>query len=85
MKITVDLDVTPEELRRFLGLPNIEGLQQEMLKMASESLSESGQQVFNDMISSAVQPMLAYQKWLQQMMSGASATDSANNKKEPKK
>ena len=31
MKITVDVDVTPEELRQFFGLPNIEGLQEEML------------------------------------------------------
>jgi len=39
MKITVDVDITPEELRRFLGLPNVEGLQEEMLKMAQTQLT----------------------------------------------
>ncbi len=68
MKITVDVDITPEELRRFLGLPNVEGLQEEMLKMAHKQITESGQTVFNDMIAGAVQPMLAYQQWLQRMM-----------------
>ena len=71
MKITVNLDITPEELRQFLGLPNVEGLQEEMLKMAQKRMTESGQAVFNDMIAGAVQPMLAYQQWLQRMMSGA--------------
>ncbi len=70
MKITIDFDVTPEELRKFLGLPNVEGLQEEMLKAAQKQMAESGQTMFNDMITGAVQPMLAYQQWLQRMMSG---------------
>ncbi len=70
MKMTVDVDVTPEELRQFFGLPNIEGLQEEMLKMAQQQLTESGQAVFSDLITGAVQPMMAYQQWLQQMMTG---------------
>lgn len=71
MKITVDLDITPEELRRFLGLPNVEGLQEEMLKMAQQQLGESGQTILNDLMTGAVQPMLAYQQWLQSMMTGS--------------
>ncbi|MEM7404906.1 MAG: DUF6489 family protein [Pseudomonadota bacterium] len=31
MKIRIDIDVTPEELRQFFGLPDVEPLQQEML------------------------------------------------------
>ena len=70
MKITVNFDVTPEELRHFLGLPNVEGLQAEMLKMAQEQLTNSGQNMFNDIVAGAVQPMMAYQQWLQKMMLG---------------
>jgi hypothetical protein len=73
MKITVDVDITPEELRRFLGLPNVEGLQEEMLKMAQTQLTESGQNILNDLVTGAVQPMLAYQQWLQSMMTGSSS------------
>jgi hypothetical protein len=75
MNITVNVDITPEELRQFLGLPNVEGLQEEMLKMAQQHITESGQTVFNDLIAGAVQPMMAYQQWLQQMMLGANSTD----------
>ena len=78
MNITVSVDITPEELRQFLGLPNVEGLQEEMLKIAQQRLTESGGQVFADLITGAVQPMVAYQQWLQQMMTGSGA--SAENK-----
>ncbi len=71
MKITVDVDVTPEELRQFLGLPNVQGLQEEMLKMAQQRLNDSGQAIFSDLVTGAIQPMLAYQQWLQQMMTGS--------------
>ena len=57
MKITVDVDITPEELRRFLGLPNVEGLQEEMLRVAQQRMEESGQTFFNDMVTGAVQPL----------------------------
>lgn len=76
MKISVDIDLTPEELRRFLGLPNVEGLQEEMLKMAQQQLADSGQHFLNELVTGAVQPMLAYQQWLQRMMQGGTASES---------
>lgn len=81
MKITVDVDITPEELRRFLGLPNVEGLQEEMLKMAQKQLSDSSQTILNDLVTGAVQPMLAYQQWLQRMMTPGSTTETSSSKK----
>ena len=74
MKITVDVDITPEELRKFLGLPKIEKLQEEMLKAAQKRLAESGQSMVSDLMTGAVQPMMAYQQWLQRMMAGASSS-----------
>ena len=79
MKITVDVDITPEELCRFLGLPNVEGLQEEMLKMAQTQLTESGQNILNDLVTGAVQPMLAYQQWLQSMMTGSSSRSTRDD------
>jgi len=32
MKINVEVDITPEELRRFMGLPDVQGWQQQMLE-----------------------------------------------------
>lgn len=31
MKITVDLDITPEELRKLFGLPDVEAFQRELM------------------------------------------------------
>ena len=82
MNITVNVDITPEELRRFMGLPDVQGLQEEMLKMAHKQLTESGQNAFNDILAGAVQPMMAYQDWLQRMMLGSLNTeDAAESKK----
>lgn len=33
MKISIDIDCTPEEARTFFGLPDIEAFQKEMLEM----------------------------------------------------
>ena len=44
MKITVDVDLTPEELRRFMGLPDVQGIQQQMLERFSEGISASAEQ-----------------------------------------
>ncbi len=82
MKITVDVDITPEELREFFGLPNVQGLQEEMLKHAQQQLADSGQQAMSDMITGAVQPMLAYQKWLQSMMTPGSSNRSAKEQED---
>ena len=41
MKIHVDVDVTPEEARRFLGLPDLEPMQQAILKDLQERLQKN--------------------------------------------
>ena len=60
MKITIDIDITPEELRSFLGLPNVEKLQQQMLDHAQEYLKDAGQSQYADMVSGAMQPFFVY-------------------------
>lgn len=77
MKITVDVDVTPEELRRFLGLPNVEKIQTELVKNAQKYIKETGQSQYQELVTNALQPMMAYQTWLQRMMTGeGSKSDS---------
>ncbi|MEZ5932469.1 MAG: DUF6489 family protein [Alphaproteobacteria bacterium] len=39
MKITIDIDCTPQEARAFLGLPNIEPMQDELLAQLQQQLS----------------------------------------------
>jgi hypothetical protein len=41
MKITVDIDCTPEEARAFLGLPDVKPMQEALLAQMQEQLSAS--------------------------------------------
>lgn len=46
MKINVEIDVSPEELRRFFGLADVQEVQNEMLKKLKEHMEkgmDSGQ------------------------------------------
>jgi hypothetical protein len=38
MKITVDIDCTPEEARAFFGLPNVQPMQEVLLKKIEERM-----------------------------------------------
>ena len=38
MKIKLDIDCTPEEVRQFFGLPEVKPLQEELLKEVQERL-----------------------------------------------
>ncbi len=41
MKINVTVDCTPQEAREFLGLPDIEPMQQRLLKQAEERFNKN--------------------------------------------
>lgn len=44
MKINVEVDLTPEELRRFMGLPDVGGLQKQMLEQFTARVTASAEQ-----------------------------------------
>jgi Family of unknown function (DUF6489) len=41
MKISVDIDCTPDELRGFLGLPDVKPMQEQLMKEVEERLRAS--------------------------------------------
>ncbi len=55
MKISIDVDITPEELRRFLGLPDVTVLHEEMVDKIRDRLA--GAEGFDP--ASLVGPMMA--------------------------
>ena len=65
MKINVEFDLTPEEFRQALGLPNIEAFQQDLLDRIHRQM-ESGVEGYDPM--SLMQPFLQ-QPALQQGLS----------------
>ncbi len=41
MKITVDIDCTPEEARTFLGLPDVQPMQEALMKQMQETMAKN--------------------------------------------
>ncbi|XOV90416.1 MAG: DUF6489 family protein [Pseudomonadota bacterium] len=80
MKITVEIDMTPKELREFIGLPNVERIQDQLIQNAEKYLADASSNQYGDLITTAMQPMLAYQQWLQRMMTGAATTSTKDRK-----
>ncbi len=42
MKITMNVEATPQEMRDFLGLPNVQPLQEEMMNRLLENMQLGG-------------------------------------------
>ncbi|MCW5589404.1 MAG: hypothetical protein KIT27_07030 [Legionellales bacterium] len=40
MKFNIEVDLTPEELRRFLGLPDVQSLQNEIINNLREKMTQ---------------------------------------------
>ncbi len=67
MKVTVNVDATPEELRRFLGLPDVQPVQEEMMEMIRERMLEGREgydpaTLLKPFLSAQVQGMEGLQK-----------------------
>ena len=41
MKFNIDVDITPDELRRFMGLPDVHAWQQQYIDSFAENLQQS--------------------------------------------
>lgn len=57
MKVTIDIDLTPEEARRLLGLPDIAGMQDRLLGQLEKQLSSNLAYVDPEMIVKAILPV----------------------------
>lgn len=53
MKVTVDVDCTPEEARRFLGLPDLTPVHQAYVERMTRMVSDGASaETFNEMLKS---------------------------------
>ena len=88
MKITINIDITPEEARKFFGLPDVSGLQDEMLQKVRDQMM-SGVEGFDP--ATLLRPMLPdnlksiealqQQFWQAFFQAGKGKSDSAKEKK----
>jgi len=47
MKISVDVDLSPEEARKLMGLPDVEPMQQQLLAKVQEKMENSIEEMTN--------------------------------------
>jgi len=88
MKVTIEIDATPQEMRELIGLPDVQSLQQEALEKIREKLLSSIES--NDIaeLMKLYMPMPeqmsaveGFQKTMwDAMMSGASASAKSDEK-----
>ncbi|MFT6914453.1 MAG: hypothetical protein ACJAWL_000749 [Motiliproteus sp.] len=80
MKFSIDLELTPEEFRRVLGLPDVQDLHKEMLSKVREQMSVEGfdaAAMFKLYSSGSVDQL---QRMMMQMMSGFGSTNHPKDK-----
>ena len=77
MQINVTFDMTPEELRRVMGLPDVQEFQQELFAKMMEKMN-SGEEGYDPMslyqplLNGGVNAMSEFQRMMFAMMSGKS-------------
>jgi hypothetical protein len=75
VKVSVDVDLTPEEMRRLFGLPDLTPIQNLVIERVTAQVEKGLDQgivatLTRAMISGGLQSWDAYQKFLSAMLSG---------------
>lgn len=55
MNIKIDIELTPQELRHFIGLPDVAGLQNDMIEFVREKVSKGVENVDVDALKEGIQ------------------------------
>ncbi|NMM45007.1 hypothetical protein HH303_11000 [Rhodospirillaceae bacterium KN72] len=86
MKIHLDIDCTPDEARRFLGLPDVAPMQEALMKQVQERMEANlkalePEALFQTWLPASIQGMEQLQKlFWSQMASGGSGSDGKSEK-----
>lgn len=81
MKITVDIDCTPEEARTFLGLPDVKPMQEAMMTQIQERMTATlsamePEAMLKTWLPAGVQGMEQLQKMFWNQFAGSTRRDS---------
>lgn len=77
MKVTVDMDMTPEEARKLMGLPDLEPFQQAMMEKIQSQMEEyflgmsDPETMFNKFMPMGLQAMEHYKTFYNNIASTA--------------
>lgn len=86
MKISIDVEVSPEEARRFFGLPDVAPIQEHLIKRVQDQVDAASDPAYlgklaSQLVVGGVQSMDAMQKSFFELMGGAAAGKSAKRAK----
>ncbi|WP_417224298.1 DUF6489 family protein [Amphritea sp.] len=86
MNFKVDVEMTPEELRKVLGLPDVESFQKEMMSKIQERMDAGVDgydplTLFQPYMASGLGSMDAIQKMLMNMMTSYTGSHKNSDKK----
>ena len=86
MKFIFDIDCTPEEARRFMGLPDIAPMQERMMKELEQRVAENMRALDPETLVKTWMPM-SMQNWtdMQKMFWGQMGVDVPGDKAPKKK
>lgn len=74
MQIKIEIDVKPEELRRFLGLPDVAGLQEDLMSFVRDKLGAAAETLDpSTFVKDNLQTLKASAPW-QRLMSATKAS-----------
>ena len=84
MKVTIDIDLTPEEMRKLLGLPDVDAFQRQLMDDIRERMMEGADgydplKLFQPYMSGTMASWDMFQKML-----GAASGTSARKKQDEK-
>lgn len=89
MKVNISIDMTPEEARKVMGLPDLEPLQNAMLEKMQEQMDDyfaslsDPEVMFSKLMPLGIQAMENYQNFFTELakasMTGASKTPSSED------
>ncbi len=77
MKVTIDIDLTPDEARKLMGMPDIEPLQRSMMSKLEEKMQEALDEMsqpdylFKRFFPVGIQGMEEFQRMSQEIMDKA--------------
>ncbi len=80
MKVTIDLDMTPEEARKMMGLPDLEPLQEELMEKMREKMLKNIDDMsdpdffFKTVFPAGVQSMENFQNMFSGLMSAGAGS-----------
>ena len=86
MNFKIDVEMTPEELRKVLGLPDVESFQKEMMAKIQERMDAGVDgydplTLFQPYMASGLGSMDAIQKMLMNMMTSYTGSHKSSDKK----